>query len=210
MRSPQDMIYYFTEKYFPAYMKQAALQDIYNFKQLEEECLPQAWGRLCTLLRVLLDHPVKKNEILDIFSNGLTTESRDYLDSCADCVFRERTVEQAQELLHNLLKNADDWMLPIPPPKPTPKKRGILFLSPEDMQEAKKSMREKGIKVEDAENLPPIEEIYELPTPNQVVEVHSLNKFDEGDIPYSKSPSQCLEEFDNFVVKQHHFNMHIQ
>ena len=38
---------------------------------------------------------------------------------------------------------------PEPIPKPTPKKRGVLFLSPEDMQEAKKSMKEKGIKAED-------------------------------------------------------------
>ena len=29
---------------------------------------------------------------------------------------------------------------PEPIPKPTLKKRGVLFLSPEDMQEAKKSM----------------------------------------------------------------------
>ena len=56
--------------------------------------------------------------------------------------------------------------IPEPIPKPTPKKRGILFLSPEDMQEAKKSMKEKGIKDEDVKNLPPIEEIYDLnPSP---------------------------------------------
>ena len=30
-------------------------------------------------------------------------------------------------------------------PKPTPKKRGVLFLSPEDMQEANKSMKEKSL-----------------------------------------------------------------
>ena len=41
---------------------------------------------------------------------------------------------------------------PEPIPKPTPKKRGVLFLSPEDMQEAKKSMKEKGIKAEDVKN----------------------------------------------------------
>ena len=51
---------------------------------------------------------------------------------------------------------------PEPIPKPTPKKRGVLFLSPEDMQEAKKSMKEKGIKAEDVKNLPPIEEIHGL------------------------------------------------
>ena len=150
--------------------------------QIEEESLPQAWWRLLQLLNALPDHPLKKNEILDIFYNGLTDASRDHLDSCVGCVFRERTVEQAEELLNNILKNANDWTLPEPPPKPTPKKRGILFLSPEDMQEAKKSMKEKGIKSEDVKNLPPIEEIHVLDTSTQVVEVNSLTIFDEGDI----------------------------
>ena len=104
--------------------------------QIEEESLPQAWGRLLKLLNALPDHPLKKPEILDIFYNGLTDASRDHLDSCAGCVFRERTVEQAELLL----SNDNDWTLPEPTHKPTPKKRGILFLSPEDMQEAKKSM----------------------------------------------------------------------
>ena len=45
------------------------------------------------------------------------------------------------------------------------RKRGILFLSPKDMQEAKKSMKEKGIKAEDVKNLPPIEEIHRLDNP---------------------------------------------
>ena len=44
VRSPQDMIYYFSEKYFPTHKKQAALKEIFNFVQIEEESLPQAWG----------------------------------------------------------------------------------------------------------------------------------------------------------------------
>ena len=55
-----------------------------------------------------------------------------------------------------MLSNENDWTLPEPTPKPTSKKRSILFLSPEDMQEAKKSMKEKGIKAEDVKKLPPI------------------------------------------------------
>ena len=43
-----------------------------------------------------------------------------------------------------------------------------------------------------------------------MVEVHSLHNFTVNDIPYSKPPSQCLDEFDNFIVKQTHFNMQIQ
>ena len=46
-----------------------------------------------------------------------------------------------------MLTNENNWTLPEPIPepipKPTPKKRGILFLSLEDMQEAKKSVKEK-------------------------------------------------------------------
>ena len=101
---------------------------------------------------------------------------------------------------------------PKPIPKPTPKKRGVLFLSPEDMQEAKKSMKEKGIKVEDVKNLPPIEEIHGLnlppkephclDNPTQVVKVNSLYRFDEGDIPHNKSASQCLDEFDIFLLNK--------
>ena len=109
--------------------------------QIEEESLPQAWGRLLRLLNALPDHPLKKNEILDIFYNGLNDASRDFLDSCVGCVFRGRTVDQAELLLNSMLTNENNWTLPKPTPKPTPKKMGILFLCPEDMQEAKKSMK---------------------------------------------------------------------
>ena len=210
VRSPQDMIYYFSAKYFPAHKKQAALREIYNFVQIKEESLPQAWGRLLQLLNALPDHPLKKNEILDIFYNGLTDASRDYLDSCAGSLFRERTPDEAEILLNNMLTNENNWTLPEPTPepipKPTPKKRGVLFLSPEDMQEAKKSMKEKGIKAEDVKNLPPIEEIHGLDNPTQVVKVNSLYRYDKAEIPPTKIASQCLDEFDNFMFKQDDFN----
>ena len=47
-------------------------------------------------------------------------------------------------------------------------------LSPEDMQEAKKSMKEKGIKAEHVNNLPPIEEIHGLNIP-PVEETYDLS-----------------------------------
>ena len=54
VRSPQDMIYYFSEKYFPALKKQAALHEIFNFVQIEEQSLPQAWGGLSNYLMLCL------------------------------------------------------------------------------------------------------------------------------------------------------------
>ena len=81
-------------------------------------------------------------------------------------------------------------------------------------------MKEKGIQAEDVKNLPPveemhgfnippIEEIHGLDNPTQVVKVNSLYRFDEGDIPHNKSTSQCLDEFDNFIVKQENFNAYV-
>ena len=77
-----------------------------------------------------------------------------------------------------MLTNENNSTLPEPTPKPTPKKKGVLFLSPEDMQEAKKSMKEKGIKAEDVKNLPHVEEINGLNLP-PVEEIygHLLKKY---------------------------------
>ena len=109
------------------------------------------------------------------------------------------------------MKNYDDWTPPETPPKPTLNKRGILYPSLEDMQVAKKSMYEKGIKAEYVKNLPPIEEIHGLdtPPPSKMVEVNSLMKFNDSDNPPNMHPSQCLYEFENYIRKQDHFNANV-
>src|SRR4051812_37151000 len=78
------------------------------------------------------------------------------------------------------------------------------------MQEAKKSINEKGIKAEEVKNLPPIENLCEPTTNPPLVEVHSLLDFNESNIPIGKPPDQCLDELDNFIIKQNHFNERIQ
>src|SRR3954462_5628846 len=82
--------------------------------------------------------------------------------------------------------------------------------SPKDMREAKKSIKEKGIKAEDVKNLPPIEKLCEPITHHPMVEVHSLLDFNASDIPHGKPLDQFLDEFDNFIMKQNHFNARIQ
>ena len=83
---------------------------------------------------------------------------------------------------------------PISTPTPTPKKRGIIEFNDESMREAKKSLKERGIKSKDVNNLPPIEELFKPLPRSSVIEVHSL-QFHEGDIPYTKTPDQCLDVF---------------
>ena len=67
------------------------------------------------------------------------------------------------------------------------------------------------IKAEDVKDLPHIEEIHGLnaPPPPQVVEVNSLLKLDEKDIPFGKTPRQCYLEFDNYIGKQNYFNARV-
>ncbi|KAK1644203.1 hypothetical protein QYE76_062008 [Lolium multiflorum] len=160
IKNPKELLDVFFRKYFPASAQHAALQRIYNFDQEDGEKLPEAWARFCSLIRAQPDHDLEKHDLLDIFYSGLTIESRAYLDSCAGCVFRKRTPEDAEELLAKIGRNHDDWSTPEPTPTPIVKKRGMIKLNDEDMREAKKSLKEKGIKPEDVKNLPPIEDLW--------------------------------------------------
>ena len=54
VRSPQDMIYYFSAKYFPTHKKQAALRDIYNFVQLKKRVSHKLGGGFSNYLMLCL------------------------------------------------------------------------------------------------------------------------------------------------------------
>ena len=54
VRSAQDMIYYFSAKYFPAHKKQAALREIYNFVQIEERVSHKLGGGFSDYLILFL------------------------------------------------------------------------------------------------------------------------------------------------------------
>ena len=77
------------------------------------------------------------------------------------------------------------------------------------MREAKRDLKEKSIKAEDVKYLPPIEDLCK-PTPSPSVKVNSFQYFNAGDVPYGKPSDQCLDELDNFIVKQGHFNMRVE
>ncbi|KAK1645969.1 hypothetical protein QYE76_063774 [Lolium multiflorum] len=82
----------------------------------------------------------------------------------------KRTPDDAEELLAKIGRNHDDWSTPKPTPTPIVKKRGMIKLNNEDMREAKKSLKEKGIKPEDVKNLPPIEDLCEITPPSSMIE----------------------------------------
>ena len=79
--SPDCLISTFLQQYFPPSARHAILQELFDFKQGEKEVLPESWARFCALIHAQAGSPLPKNELLDIFYNGLTEESRTYLDS---------------------------------------------------------------------------------------------------------------------------------
>ena len=139
--SPDCLIASFFHKYFPHSAIHVALQRLFDFKQGEEEKLPESWTRFCALIHAHPGCPLPKNELLDIYYNGITDDSRTYLDSFADCVFKKRTPTDAKELMAKISKNYDDWtstemntpkpitlepVVPEPIPAPTTKKSGAI------------------------------------------------------------------------------------
>ncbi|KAK1630030.1 hypothetical protein QYE76_004345 [Lolium multiflorum] len=162
--------------------------------------------------------PVNSPE-LDYSSDDLDEDyvelDDDFIEKCnattdARKIKKKRTPDDAEELLAKIGRNHDDWTTPEPTPTPILKKRGMIKLNDEDMREAKKSLKEKGIKSEDVKNLPPIEDLCKITPPSSMIEVNSLQRFTREDIPYSKPPAQCLDEFDNYIVKQENFNMRVE
>jgi hypothetical protein len=69
--SPIALVNAFFQKYFSASAQHAALQKIFDFEHVKGEKLPESWGRFCSLIRVLPGEPLPKNELLNIFYNGL-------------------------------------------------------------------------------------------------------------------------------------------
>ncbi|KAK1646172.1 hypothetical protein QYE76_063977 [Lolium multiflorum] len=94
----------------------------------------------------------------------------------------EKNSRRPEELLAKIGQNHDDWSTPEPTPTPIVKKRGMIKLNDEDMREAKKSLKEKGIKPEDVKNLPPIEDICETIPPSSMIEKGKMKKFKFGEL----------------------------
>ncbi|KAK1566149.1 hypothetical protein QYE76_037736 [Lolium multiflorum] len=74
---------------------------------------------------------------------------------------REKELHEAEELLAKIGRNHENWTTPEPTLTPILKKRGMIKLNDGDMREAKKSLKEKGIKSEDEEESP-IDDICEI------------------------------------------------
>ncbi|KAK1685163.1 hypothetical protein QYE76_046011 [Lolium multiflorum] len=127
----------------------------------EKESAVEHMTELSTLSSLFSDDVKKRTYfVAKIFPFSLKDDAKTW----------KRTPDEAEELLAKIGRNYDDWNTPEPTPTPIVKKRGLIKLNDEDMREAKKSLKEKGIKSEDVKNLPPIEDICEIIPPSSMIE----------------------------------------
>src|SRR4051812_4800804 len=76
--SPDCLIASLFHKYFPPSASNAFLQRLFDFKQGGEDKLHESWKRFCALIHTHPVCPLPKNELLDLYYNGLTDDSRTY------------------------------------------------------------------------------------------------------------------------------------
>ncbi|KAK1684452.1 hypothetical protein QYE76_045300 [Lolium multiflorum] len=133
--------------------------------------------------------PVNSPESVEYSSDDL---DEDYVELDDDFIEKCNATTDARKIKKLLAEHAeknsrrrlnhDDWSTPEPTPTPIVKKRGMIKLNDEDMREAKKSLKEKGIKPEDVKNLPPIEDICETIPPSSMIEKGKMKKFKFGEL----------------------------
>ncbi|KAK1627730.1 hypothetical protein QYE76_002045 [Lolium multiflorum] len=133
--------------------------------------------------------PVNSPESVEYSSDDLDEDyvelDDDFIEKCnatTDARKIKKKKLQTEELLAKIGRNHDDWSTIEPTPTPIVKKRGMIKLNDEDMREAKKSLKEKGIKPEDVKNLPPIEDICETIPPSSMIEKRKMKKFKFGEL----------------------------
>jgi hypothetical protein len=143
--SKESCLRSFFHKYLPDSRIHAMKIEISKISQNKGESIPQARGRFNTIKKRCPAHGFEQHELLDAFYNGLTESSRTYLDSIAGNIFRERTIDEANGLLDEMVRNYHDWNMEEENEK-IQIMRGVHNLSNEDMKEATISMQEKGIK----------------------------------------------------------------
>src|SRR4051812_10308014 len=94
--------------YHPAKIIQLR-SNIMNFKQLDNEHVAQAWGRMKSLVKKCPTHGLTTWMVNQTFYAGLNFTSRNLLDSAAGGTFMSTTLGAATKLLDEMMTNYSQW-----------------------------------------------------------------------------------------------------
>ncbi|KAK8926051.1 hypothetical protein KSP39_PZI018317 [Platanthera zijinensis] len=112
----------FLTKYFPPAKTARLRADISSFVQNDSESLYETWERFKEFLRRCPHHALPTWLQVQIFYNGLNSQTRQMIDAAAGGTLNNKTPEAAQALFEEMAVNAYQWNVP----RARPKQAGIF------------------------------------------------------------------------------------
>ena len=105
----QEMQCVFLKKFFPSHKTIALKRQIQNFFQKENETFFQCWERFKDLLNSCPHHGFEKWRTIDFFYEGLTPETKQFIETMCNGEFLDKDPEEAFDYLDHLAENSQNW-----------------------------------------------------------------------------------------------------
>ncbi|XP_037405533.1 uncharacterized protein LOC119268123 [Triticum dicoccoides] len=104
----------FLDKYFPLQKQSAIRDEIFNFVQREGDSLYDAWERYKALFRRCTNHGLERWLELHIFYDGLTLDTRAYVDMAVGGDITNKTLIDAFLLIESIAFHQLQWYNEMP------------------------------------------------------------------------------------------------
>ena len=105
----QDMQCVFLKKFFPSHKTIAFKRQIQNFFQKDNEKYFQYWERFKDLLNSCPHHGFKKSRTVSFFYEGLTPETKQFIEIMCNREFLDKNPEEAFDYFDLLAENSQNW-----------------------------------------------------------------------------------------------------
>ncbi|KAI3680669.1 hypothetical protein L6452_35442 [Arctium lappa] len=102
----------FLRNFFPPTRNAKSRNEIFMFKQLDDEAIPDAWERFKELLRKCSHHGIPYCIQLETFYNGLNPMAKQMLDATSGGAFTAITYNDGYEILEKISANHGHWADP--------------------------------------------------------------------------------------------------
>ena len=99
----------FLAKYFPPSKMARIVKEITSFQQFEHELMSEAWERFTNSQRICPHHGQPKDMLIRTFYNGVTSTTRDSIDSKAGCSLIRKIVDEAISILETMAFDSCLW-----------------------------------------------------------------------------------------------------
>ena len=99
----------FLKKFFPTHKTNSFKRQIQNFSQKENETYFQCWERFKDLLNSCPHHGFEKWRTISFFYDGLTPETKQFIETMCNGEFLDKDPEEAFDYLDHLAENSQNW-----------------------------------------------------------------------------------------------------